>query len=55
MLVEELTSAGASRCVGKVDTVLIPVGTIEAHGPHCSVATDVLIPEKFFQLGSRRI
>lgn len=30
-----------------VDTVLIPIGMIEAHGPHCSLGTDVLIPREF--------
>jgi creatinine amidohydrolase len=28
----------------KIDTVLIPIGMIEAHGPHCSLGTDILIP-----------
>ena len=28
-----------------VDTVIIPIGTIEAHGQHLPLGTDVLIPE----------
>ncbi len=31
----------------KIDTVLIPIGMIEAHGPHCSLSTDILIPREF--------
>ena len=30
-----------------VNTVLIPIGMIEAHGPHCALGTDVLIPREF--------
>lgn len=30
-----------------VNTVLLPVGMIEAHGPHCALGTDVLIPREF--------
>jgi creatinine amidohydrolase len=46
MKIAELTGKKASETVGKVDTVVIPVGTLERHGPHCSVMSDVLIPEK---------
>lgn len=30
-----------------INTVLIPIGMIEAHGPHCALGTDVLIPREF--------
>jgi creatinine amidohydrolase len=30
-----------------IDTVLIPIGMMEVHGPHCSLGTDVLIPREF--------
>jgi creatinine amidohydrolase len=46
MKIAELTGEKASKTIGKVDTVIIPVGTLEKHGPHCSVMSDVLIPEK---------
>lgn len=46
MLIEEMNSTKASQAIGKIDTVLLPVGTLEAHGPHCSVASDILIPER---------
>jgi len=42
----DLNHTSASKIIGKVDTLLLPIGTLEAHGPHCSVATDTIIPEK---------
>ena len=32
------------EAVKEVDTVIIPLGTVEQHGPHLPVGTDVLIP-----------
>jgi creatinine amidohydrolase len=29
-----------------IDTLILPIGTIEAHGPHAPLGTDVLIPQK---------
>lgn len=49
MLVEEMTSAKAAQLIGKIDTVLLPVGTLEAHGPHLSVASDMVIPARVAQ------
>jgi creatinine amidohydrolase len=49
MLVEDITSDKASKIIGKFDTLVLPVGTIEAHGPHCSVAADVIVPVKMAQ------
>lgn len=46
MLVEDITSDKASRIIGKIDTLILPVGTVEAHGPHCSVAADIIVPVK---------
>jgi creatinine amidohydrolase len=31
----------------RMSTVLLPIGMIEAHGPHCSLGTDILIPREF--------
>jgi creatinine amidohydrolase len=42
----DLNSTRASEVIGKIDTLLLPVGTLEAHGPHCSVAADALIADK---------
>ncbi|WP_138127877.1 creatininase family protein [Pseudalkalibacillus caeni] len=30
-----------------INTVLVPIGMVEAHGPHCALGTDVLIPREF--------
>jgi creatinine amidohydrolase len=46
MHVVDLNNTEASKTIGKIRTLLLPVGTLEAHGPHCSVATDTIIPEK---------
>src|SRR5579864_7261280 len=46
MLVEDITSDKASKIIGKIDTLVLPVGTVEAHGPHCSVASDIIVPVK---------
>ena len=46
MRVIDLNSTRASEVIGKIDTLLLPVGTLEAHGPHCSVAADSLIADK---------
>lgn len=34
------------KALGKLDTVILPIGTIEAHGPHCPLGTDVMIPDR---------
>jgi len=44
MLIEDITSDKASKIIGKIDTLVLPVGTVEAHGPHCSVASDIIVP-----------
>jgi len=41
MLMEEITSEEFERLKEKVKTVIIPVGSIEAHGPHLPLATDL--------------
>lgn len=33
-----------------IDTVIIPIGMIEAHGHHCPLGTDILIPNKFCEI-----
>jgi creatinine amidohydrolase len=32
-----------------VNTVILPIGMMEAHGPHCSLGTDVIIPREFLR------
>jgi len=43
-LIEEMTPQEITRALRKVDTVIVPLGTIEQHGPHLPVGTDILIP-----------
>lgn len=32
-----------------VNTAVLPIGMVEAHGPHCALGTDVLIPREFLK------
>jgi len=41
---EEMTAQEVSDVLEKVDTVLVPLGTLEQHGPHLPIGTDVFIP-----------
>lgn len=38
-----------------IDTVIIPIGMIEAHGHHCPLGTDILIPNKFCEIIESKI
>ncbi|KAA0549872.1 creatininase family protein [Bacillus sp. BGMRC 2118] len=33
----------------QINSVIIPIGMLEAHGPHCSLGTDVLIPRELIR------
>jgi len=46
MLLREVTSRKAEKIAGTIDTVLIPIGTLESHGPHLSVMTDDIIVDR---------
>lgn len=39
----------------RTDTVVIPIGMTEAHGHHCPLGTDVLIPRRFLELLDARL
>jgi len=43
-MLEEMTAQEVSETLRSVDTVLVPVGTLEQHGPHLPIGTDVFIP-----------
>ncbi|HEU4965453.1 MAG TPA: creatininase family protein [Bacilli bacterium] len=47
MKMMELNMRSFEKVRETVRTVLIPIGMIEAHGPHCSLGTDILIPREF--------
>ncbi len=50
MTFEEARGLDRSRCVA-----ILPVGAIEAHGPHLPLATDVVIAEAMAREGARRL
>ena len=42
---EKLTYVEVRELIEKgIDTIILPIGTMEAHGPHLPLSTDVLIP-----------
>ncbi|WP_158587560.1 creatininase family protein [Neobacillus notoginsengisoli] len=43
----DLTASQFKEIKKKVGTVLLPIGMMETHGPHCSLGTDVWIPREF--------
>src|ERR1700750_387683 len=42
----EMTSPELEAFLGSHDTVIVPVGATEQHGPHGPLATDVIIPNE---------
>jgi creatinine amidohydrolase len=38
-----------------IDTLILPIGTIEAHGPHAPLGTDVLIPKRIADYIERQL
>lgn len=38
-----------------INTLIIPIGMIEAHGHHCPLGTDILIPNKFCEIIESKI
>jgi creatinine amidohydrolase len=47
MYMMNLTASKFQKIKKSVDTVLLPIGMMETHGPHCSLGTDVWIPREF--------
>ncbi|MCX8012861.1 MAG: creatininase family protein [Rectinema sp.] len=46
MYAERLTFPHFRSAMEHIDTIIIPVGSLEAHGKHCPLGTDILIPER---------
>ncbi len=45
---DQITTKGfLQEVVGRVDTAILPVGSIEAHGQHCPLGTDNMAPGYF--------
>jgi len=49
-LIVEMTPEEITASLEETDTVVIPLGTVEQHGPHLPVATDTLIPIRIAEL-----
>lgn len=43
-MIEEMTPQEITDALKEVDTVVVPLGSVEQHGPHLPVGTDTLIP-----------
>lgn len=50
MRLANITWPKAEKYFKESDMVLIPIGSIECHGRHIPLGTDVLIPEKITDL-----
>ena len=50
VLLEEMTWPEVKAALERADTVLVPIGSIEQHGPHLPLATDAIAP---FELAKR--
>ena len=46
MFAQNLTFPHFEEQIKKIDTIVIPTGSLEAHGRHCPLGTDILIPER---------
>jgi len=53
-LIEEMSSQEITEALKKTDTVIVPLGTLEQHGPHLPVGTDTLIPIRIAKLVAER-
>jgi creatinine amidohydrolase len=49
MLIGNLTTLHYKNIASKIDTVIIPTGSHEAHGMHCPLGTDNIIPDRMCQ------
>lgn len=43
-----------AEALERIDTVILPIGMTEAHGHHCPLGTDVIIPRRFLELIEER-
>ncbi len=55
MRFEEMTTQEAARARDSGSVVLLPVGSIEPHGPHLPLSTDILIAEETARLAAARL
>lgn len=46
MYLHRIRSGAYDEATSRVEAVIVPVGSHEAHGPHCPLGTDSMIPER---------
>lgn len=54
MYIAKLTKETFREASTNIDTVIIPIGSLEAHGSHCPLSTDIIVPEKILSLVEER-
>ena len=54
MYIATLTKETFLEARQKIDTVIIPIGSLEAHGSHCPLGTDIIVPEKILSMVEER-
>ena len=47
MYMTNLNQTSFQAIINQINSVLLPIGMMEAHGPHATLATDLLIPREF--------
>lgn len=55
VLLEEMTWPEVKAALEKADTVLVPIGSIEQHGPHLPLGTDAIAPFEFAKRVAEKI
>jgi creatinine amidohydrolase len=55
MLIEEMTSEEFKASLQHTDKVIIPIGSVEAHGPHLPLATDLYTINELCKLAVKEV
>lgn len=50
MYIAKLSKETFAQAIKEIKTVVIPIGSIEAHGSHCPLSTDIIVPEHILSL-----
>ena len=54
MYIAHLNKETFREAAKTIDTVIIPIGSVEAHGSHCPLSTDIIVPEKMLAMVDQR-
>jgi len=55
ILLSKMTWEDVKKCIAEKSIVLVPVGSIEEHGPHLPLSTDSIIAEEVAKETARRV